>query len=1530
MPTKRQILSQIDSKELRRFIDAYGIEVEDRRLKENLVNGIARSRKARIEYILQGLSMKSLKSICNGLGVDSKGRGKAVLIQRLLASGRSRGSKRKTSSKTPIARKAKKGKKTVADFPNLVAEWHPNRNTGLIPEMFTHGSHKKVWWRCSKDPSHEWKATVAHRVNGRGCPRCPRKPKEVTYKDSLKALYPQLSTEWHTEKNGDLTPDKITPGSGKKVWWRCSKNSSHEWKAVVNGRTRGKGCPRCPRKPRKIALKDSLKAFSPSLSAEWHPTKNGDLTPDQIKPYSHKRVWWRCSLDPSHEYEAMVSSRASGMVCPYCNSLKINYPDIASEWHPTKNGKLNPDEVTPGSNRRVWWRCLKDPAHEWITTVNNRTAGTGCPYCSGKAVSDTNSLKAKHPDIALEWHPSKNGDLTPDNVTSGSRKKVWWLCSSDSLHVWTATITDRVRGRGCPYCAGKAVSDTNSLKALYPDIAAEWHPTKNGELTPDMVTPGVGKKVWWKCSEDPSHEWEAAIYSRTSGHGCPHCPRKPREVTFKKSLRFLHPVLAKEWHPTKNGELTPDKVTPGSTKKVWWLCLKESSHEWKAIVGNRAKGRGCPYCSGRAVSDTNSLKALYPDIAAEWHPTKNGELTPDMVTPGVAKKVWWRCSNNPSHEWKAIVLSRTSGTGCPACNYGWSVNAIKGFVSSLTEHLESLTASELYLLFQQNGLLDMHGIGKTFIKALSTGRFPVEEVEKFSRNEPSLVDEFIGDPTKTLEDLEYEGLLDEEKTLEDVVDATVDADVEAEQSDLPVVQTREALKTLDTPVVTSADEEAVQFLLASAKAKLWKHAYIDADEAVKQAREYQGDEYSERVRQEFLSEYEQATELELPPGYAFKVDGKKTMPNLMQRLIALKVRENKRVGNWSGTGAGKTLSAVLSSRVIDAGLTIICCPNSVVDGWCEAITDIYPDSITARKTFEPEWNGKKNSHRYLVLNYESFQQPESASRVKQFVEQQKIDFVVIDEIHYARQRHVEKMSQRKQLVMAMITMAGERNPDLHVIGMSATPVINNLHEGKSLVELVVGTRHDELKTKATVPNCMRLHQRLVTLGTRWMPNYSDLYRYEEERPEIDCSRYIHEISALGKDAPPLELEKILTRSRLPVILEHVEPKTVIYTYYVSGITDMLKDALENAGWKTGFYTGEEKSGLDAFINGDLDVLIGSSAIGTGVDGLQNVCNKMIINVLPWTNAEFEQLKGRIYRQGQVRDRVKMVIPMTYADVRGNRWSWCDTKMRRLQFKKSIADAAVDGVVPEGHLRSPAQAMQDVMGWLKRLQEGELQEIKRIPIRVPLPDTEDESVIKRRAAYGDFSQMNRRWNRTGSAKMHERLTKNPEEWQQYHTLYREARKDWKVVPFEEMIKWCSKRDDYVIGDFGCGEAKLAEVLSDKHTVYSIDHVGINDRVIECDMAKVPLDDEILDVAVFSLSLMGSNFTDYVREAYRTLRLDGHLHIIESTSRFKDLKGFVKGLRSLGFGGIDVMEIWKFTHIHARKTERVPDAGLKLTL
>ena len=139
----------------------------------------------------------------------------------------------------------------------------------------------------------------------------------------------------------------------------------------------------------------------------------------------------------------------------------------------------------------------------------------------------------------------------------------------------------------------------------------------------------------------------------------------PGKPTTKYSLLFCNPVLAREWHPTKNGSLTPGDVSVGSNRKVWWLCSK--GHAWPATVSERNQGSGCPYCSDKKVKDENSLQTVNPTLAKQWHPTKNGSLTPREVTANSHNQIWWLCSKG--HEWKAAISSRSNGQGCFYCSY---------------------------------------------------------------------------------------------------------------------------------------------------------------------------------------------------------------------------------------------------------------------------------------------------------------------------------------------------------------------------------------------------------------------------------------------------------------------------------------------------------------------------------------------------------------------------------------------------------------------------------------------------------------------------------------------------------------------------------------------------------------------------------------------------------------------------------------------------------------------------------------------
>lgn len=201
---------------------------------------------------------------------------------------------------------------------------------------------------------------------------------------------------------------------------------------------------------------------------------------------------------------------------------------LLTQWNTARNAPLTPQAVTYGSHKRVWWRCER--GHGYEAMVSARVWGSGCPYCAGRRVqAGENDFAARFPRLAAQWDPDKNGDLTPDQVTESSNRRVWWLC--DRGHSYRTTVAHRARSNsGCPYCTGrKVLPGFNDLATLYPAVAAQWHPTLNGTLLPTQVTAGCRRKVWWLCPEN--HTWKAVIYSRTGTQqsGCPVCAGKTRQ-----------------------------------------------------------------------------------------------------------------------------------------------------------------------------------------------------------------------------------------------------------------------------------------------------------------------------------------------------------------------------------------------------------------------------------------------------------------------------------------------------------------------------------------------------------------------------------------------------------------------------------------------------------------------------------------------------------------------------------------------------------------------------------------------------------------------------------------------------------------------------------------------------------------------------------------------------------------------------------------------------------------------------------------
>ena len=261
-------------------------------------------------------------------------------------------------------------------------------------------------------------------------------------------------------------------------------------------------------------------------------------------------------------------------------------------------------------------------------------------------------------ELVKEW-----SDENPDSLsdyTKGSHHVALWTCSAD--HTWEAAVKTRYAGYGCPYCSGRyAVSGTNDLQTMNPALAAQWHPTLNGNLSPSSIKPYSNRKIWWLCRN--GHEWEATPAHRSKGKGCPYCAGKKGSSGWSFAEKF--PDLLREWDYDENPN-PPESYAPHSNKIVRWKC--SLGHFWSSSVNQRTRKdrpNRCPYCSGkRILAGFNDLASTYPDIAGEWDYEKN-MLRPDEVAPQSNRKFYWICP--VGHSYKTHVYNRVQGRGCSVC-----------------------------------------------------------------------------------------------------------------------------------------------------------------------------------------------------------------------------------------------------------------------------------------------------------------------------------------------------------------------------------------------------------------------------------------------------------------------------------------------------------------------------------------------------------------------------------------------------------------------------------------------------------------------------------------------------------------------------------------------------------------------------------------------------------------------------------------------------------------------------------------------
>ena len=354
------------------------------------------------------------------------------------------------------------------------------------------------------------------------------------------------------------------------------------------------------------------------------------------------------------------------------NEGKLLPPFLIKEWHPTKNGDLKPVEVTKSSKQKVWWRNWHDKCgmwHEWEATIIQRVrSGSGDPVLRGlKVLEGCNDLGTTHPELAEQWHPTKNGDLKPTQITANSGKKIWWGIHHNKCggwHEWEASpnyINSKSWGESV-MPSRKIFSGCNDLATTHPELAEQWHPTKNGDLKPTQIKATYSKKVWWRNWHDEYNMWyEREVTIRNAiklGLATPVIIGQ-KVLEGCNDLATTHPELAKQWHPTKNGDLKPTQIKTTYSKKVWWKIKHvycNSYHDIEKQVSSMTKNNITNV--NYLFSGCNDLATTHPELAEQWHPTKNGDLKPTHIKVTYSKKVWWRNWHDKCgmwHEWETSI-----------------------------------------------------------------------------------------------------------------------------------------------------------------------------------------------------------------------------------------------------------------------------------------------------------------------------------------------------------------------------------------------------------------------------------------------------------------------------------------------------------------------------------------------------------------------------------------------------------------------------------------------------------------------------------------------------------------------------------------------------------------------------------------------------------------------------------------------------------------------------------------------------------
>ena len=568
--------------------------------------------------------------------------------------------------------------------PEILEIWNYDKNKSDAPSNYSHGSTRKVWWKCDK--GHEWKASISSITRGNRCPYCANQRLLKGFND-LASRYPELLDYWDYDKN-EIKPNEIFSKSPQLIWWKCDKG--HSYKQSLNIKTRGNifSCPICS-KYQRISIPEKIIYFYVSkvfddvienFKSDWLDKKEIDMFIPKLNI--------GIEYDGFRYHKTIEEDRKKDLLCDKHNTklIRIREKDCP-------NYKSNSIKIFTEKNYSQEFTYLES-ALSRLAEILEVKFDVNIERDISKVLrivnigNKDNCLAITNPEVLDEWDYEKNEEmkLTPYNITNGTNIKAWWKCENG--HSYKSAIGIKIsQNTGCPYCNGrKILKGFNDLASNCPELIKEWDYDKN-EIKPDEVSKWSLKKVWWICSK--KHSYQSAINSRLAGCGCPYCSGH-RVLDGFNDIATTNPELKNEWDYEKNSKLGyyMNNYTKGNATKVWWKCDK--GHSYQASINSKTspKKTGCPYCSGmKVMKGYNDFATLFPNLLKEWDYDKNNEIgiKPDELSKGSHNKVWWKCDKG--HSYQASIPSRVRGTNCPYCAGN---KVLVGFNDLATTHPEML------------------------------------------------------------------------------------------------------------------------------------------------------------------------------------------------------------------------------------------------------------------------------------------------------------------------------------------------------------------------------------------------------------------------------------------------------------------------------------------------------------------------------------------------------------------------------------------------------------------------------------------------------------------------------------------------------------------------------------------------------------------------------------------------------------------------------------------------------------------------